>query len=253
MIIYSVIFILPAVFICNYVPKTDKSIGYKFALPKKPLLVILGTIGVISIVNTMTNILKVFVEMCGIHFYPADITIPRDITGIILFLIYSTIIPAVVEELLFRKVILDSLLPYGTLFSIIASSLLFSLMHCNPSQSLYTFAAGIVLAAVAVKTNSIIFPIIIHFSNNLLSCVYMLLFEFASEETYTAIVLSTDTVFKLFGVCFFIYLYRKKTLEYDNENKTNFDFPILKSSVRILFAAYILYTAFLSMRWIYIK
>ena len=64
----------------------------------------------------------------------------------ILLLITSVLIPAFVEELLFRGAVLSQLLPYGKTVAVLTSAVLFGLMHQNADQFLYTTLAGIVLA-----------------------------------------------------------------------------------------------------------
>ena len=89
----------------------------------------------------------------------------------VLDVINTAIIPAVVEELLFRGLILMLLLPYGRKTAIFGSAVMFALMHQNFGQLIYTFGMGIVLALIAIETKSIWGGILLHFFNNLFSVV----------------------------------------------------------------------------------
>jgi len=60
---------------------------------------------------------------------------------------------------------------------LVLTALLFSLMHTNITQSLYTFAGGILMSIVVVKTRTIWPAMIVHFTNNAIS-VYS---DYASE------------------------------------------------------------------------
>ncbi len=250
-ILYSLIFLLPAFFIWCYTPRTETQISSKIQFTKRPVFVTLGALGVIALAGLLTNIIQIFFEQVGIGFTTPDIYVPKNIVGIILFAIYTAVIPAIVEEILFRKVILNALLPYGSLFAIIFSAALFSLMHCNPNQTLYTFIGGLILAAVAVETKSVILPICIHFFNNLLSVGYMLLYTFASEKVYMLTASTIDTLLKLFGIYFLHTLIKNKFFSSNKLERPNTDFSIIKYSIRVLFILYIFYTTLLAMKWVY--
>ena len=76
----------------------------------------------------------------------------------------TAIVPAVFEEFAFRGVVLNKLRKFGDSYAIIMSAVLFGLMHGNLSQIPFAFILGLVIGFIAVKTNSIIPGILIHFS-----------------------------------------------------------------------------------------
>lgn len=73
----------------------------------------------------------------------------------------------IAEELLFRKVLLERLLPYGKLIAIKFSSLLFGLYHYNIEQLFYTMFLGIICANIVLKTGKVRNSIFIHMLFNL--------------------------------------------------------------------------------------
>jgi membrane protease YdiL (CAAX protease family) len=79
------------------------------------------------------------------------------------------ILPAVCEEFLFRGAILTNLRPFGRSNAILISAFLFSMMHQNAEQLLYTFAAGIVLGLIYEMTGSIWCTTVLHILNNFVS------------------------------------------------------------------------------------
>ena len=87
----------------------------------------------------------------------------------ILDTIGTAMVPAFCEEFLFRGLILFALLPYGKKTAIYGSAILFAFMHQNPGQFLYTFVLGIILAYMAIESDSIWGGILLHFVNNFLS------------------------------------------------------------------------------------
>lgn len=71
------------------------------------------------------------------------------------------------EELIFRGIILEGLLKRYSIFtSILASSLLFGIVHLNPWQFVSALVGGFLMGWVYYKTKNLVLPIIIHFLNN---------------------------------------------------------------------------------------
>lgn len=88
-------------------------------------------------------------------------------TGIFTIILLLVAAP-VLEELIFRGIILDGLLKkYSPSKSILISSLLFGLVHLNPWQFVTGFIIGIFSGWVYYKTRSLLNSIIIHASANL--------------------------------------------------------------------------------------
>lgn len=88
-------------------------------------------------------------------------------TGIFAFFLMVIAAP-ILEELIFRGIILDGLLKkYSPIKSILISSLLFGLVHLNPWQFVSGLIIGIFSGWVYYRTRSLSFSIIIHASANL--------------------------------------------------------------------------------------
>lgn len=86
---------------------------------------------------------------------------------IILFLFLVVLAP-VLEELLFRGIILDGYLKnYSPLMSILVSSLLFALFHGNIVQGIGALIMGVLVGILYWQIKSIVFCISLHFLNNL--------------------------------------------------------------------------------------
>jgi membrane protease YdiL (CAAX protease family) len=82
------------------------------------------------------------------------------------------VLPAVIEELLFRGVILKSLKQYGTVMAVLLSSAMFAAFHLNPAQTVYQFILGIMFAAIALRTGNLVLCMLLHFINNFLIITY---------------------------------------------------------------------------------
>ena len=249
-VLYVLMFILPAVFILCYVPKNNCGVDYRIKFPKRFIYVVFATLGCISVCSGITAIIQVSLEEIGIGFHGYDFNVPDDALGIILLIISTAVVPAIVEEILFRKAILSNLLPYGKWFAVIVSSVCFSLMHQNPSQTIYTFVAGIFLAIVVVECKSIFPAMLLHFINNSLAIVYMIISKYTSETMYLIIVSSIEIVMQILGIVFVCILFGKGFFELKS-NSDGLAFSPTKNVVRIYFVIYVLYSLFLSARWVY--
>ena len=99
----------------------------------------------------------------------------------ILSFIAIVIAAPVLEELIFRGIILDGLLRrYSPVKSIIISSVLFGIVHLNPWQFIAAFLIGVFSGWVYYKTRKLTLSIIIHAVNNLVAFVGM---HFSDAET----------------------------------------------------------------------
>lgn len=87
-------------------------------------------------------------------------------------LLALTVFPAIAEELVFRGVLARSLAGYfRPLVAIALSAATFAVYHVFPPQMVSTFALGLVLGLLAVKSRSIVPPILVHLLNNAVAVV----------------------------------------------------------------------------------
>lgn len=99
----------------------------------------------------------------------------------LMYVIAMVIVPAIFEELLFRKAILNYSKSYGKAFAVIFSALLFGLFHMNLNQGIFAFFIGILFGVIAIKTSSIKIPVLLHLLNNLYAALQVILSGFALE------------------------------------------------------------------------
>lgn len=100
------------------------------------------------------------------------------------------------EEILFRGIILHGLLKnYSASISIAFSSLLFALIHGNVAQGLGAFLMGLFMGWLYWKTKSLYLPIILHFINNSISCVGMLIVPKEKIDTNLIDLIANDQLY----------------------------------------------------------
>lgn len=155
----------------------------KLSLTKQDLQLQKGSWNLMTIVSytmigmglsMLGSILVVIINTCiaalqGITFVGPDFSMTGDLVFDLSTILMVLLIAPIFEELLFRGVILRTLLRYDTKFTIIVSGILFGMMHMNLVQGIPTMLFGFVLAFVCVKSNSLYPSILIHFFNNLIS------------------------------------------------------------------------------------
>lgn len=76
------------------------------------------------------------------------------------------LIAPLVEEYVFRKVLVDRLRGYGEGMAILLSGVMFGLFHGNLNQFVYAFVLGMLFAFIYVKTGKIQYTIFIHMCIN---------------------------------------------------------------------------------------
>lgn len=143
--------------------------------------------------------------------------------------LYVGILAPIVEELLFRGLILRTMLPYGKRFAILTSAFLFAIYHGNLVQSPFAFVVGLVLGYTAVEY-SIAWAMVLHMFNNLiLSDLQTRLTSGLPEMTASLINWGIILVFAVIGLAILI-LKRNQIRDYHRRN------PISRQCLRCFFA-----------------
>jgi len=94
------------------------------------------------------------------------------------------IIAPIVEEMIFRGVIMHGLMRnYSNFTAVFVSALMFALFHLNPWQFPATFTLGIILGILMVRTRNIYLCILGHAINNGLAMISMLYWD-QIQSTY---------------------------------------------------------------------
>ena len=145
-----------------------------FKKPKKGIalpLFLMG-LGFCSFANVAISYAGYIFESFGINYDVDYGDNPEGFFGFMLTFISTAIVPALVEEFACRGLMLGSLKKYGEGFSILASSILFGIMHGNFEQMPFAFLVGLILGFVAVKSGSLQIAILIHSANNFVSVFF---------------------------------------------------------------------------------
>jgi len=140
-----------------------------------------------SLIPTPENLNKIISEMLQLP---------------ILAFISIVVLAPLLEELLFRGIILDGYLKnYSPANSILISAFLFALIHGNLAQGIGAFIMGLVAGLLYWRTKSLLLCIALHFSNNLTGFLILIADpESVSSEATLQQLINNDIIY------FVIYL-----------------------------------------------
>lgn len=85
--------------------------------------------------------------------------------------IFMVICAPILEEVIFRKLLVDRMVQYGEGVAIVVSAFMFGMYHGNLNQLVYAFSLGLFFAFIYVKTGRLIYTIILHMVINFLGSV----------------------------------------------------------------------------------
>ena len=92
------------------------------------------------------------------------------------------IIGPVVEEIAFRKVLIDRLSVYGDRLAVFVSATIFGFFHGNHEQLVYAVMLGIILGYVYTSTRNVVHTVILHALINLIGTIPAMLVNSSLAE-----------------------------------------------------------------------
>jgi len=136
---------------------------YNFSLSSVKIMALIS----ISIIGISTGIISPISNLLPKSEFTQELLHAMlHLNGVFSFIAIVIAAP-VLEELIFRGIILDGLLQrYSPVKSIVLSSVLFGIIHLNPSQFVAAFIIGVFSGWVYYRTRKLSLSILIHFLNN---------------------------------------------------------------------------------------
>ncbi len=136
---------------------------------------------------------------------PMDVFL--DLNPLAVFVVSGLLAP-IIEEFFFRGILLKRLLPGGEMFAIISTSVFFGLFHANPFQILFSFAVGISLAYITIRTGRLVYATLLHIIINSFNGVLLpMLLEYS--QVLTAIVGLLILLVVVVGIVLAILFYKR--------------------------------------------
>lgn len=97
---------------------------------------------------------------------PVASMLPSSALEFVVLFLFSCVAAPVMEEVLFRGLIIHWLKRFGDGMAIFGSALIFALFHGNLSQFFYTFAIGCIFGYIYLKTGTVKYSIYLHMLMN---------------------------------------------------------------------------------------
>ncbi len=161
---------------------------------------IMASLGAAMVMNLLVSQFTSVLNSFNLVPESPDMPLPDGVFGIILYIFTISVVPAIVEEFAFRGIILGAMKPYGSAVAILASSLLFGLMHGNFVQIPFAAMLGCALGYLTVVTGSIIPACIVHALNNLIGAVQMVIMQKCDQATYNIVSYGLFLFYLLIGI-----------------------------------------------------
>lgn len=99
------------------------------------------------------------------------VAVSTTVQPIWMTLLFSVLLAPILEEIFFRKLVCDRMLPLGELYAVIIPSAFFAVCHGNFFQVFYTFLLGCFFSFIYVKTGKLRYTVILHVVVNFLGTV----------------------------------------------------------------------------------
>lgn len=137
---------------------------------------------------------------------------PKD--NVLLTVIVLVMLPALLEELMFRGLVLREYEKYGAFPTVLFSSVCFAMFHFSLAEFPYYLLSGIVISTVSLITGSLTEAFVLHLLHNLIMLfageyLYNLLYNFANTE-FIIVLLLIITLLALFWLLSVLDVYYKK-------------------------------------------
>ncbi|MCI8514455.1 MAG: CPBP family intramembrane metalloprotease [Lachnospiraceae bacterium] len=139
----------------------DERFRKKLRLPAALLLILLGlaSIPLAWFINAVTMLFTP-------NYVAGTMMEAPEVISFWEMMTFIAVIPAAVEELIFRGIFYNAYSRVNPVRGILLSGFLFGLMHLNPNQIAYAVPLGMLLALVLEMTGSFLAPMLVHFTIN---------------------------------------------------------------------------------------
>ena len=163
LVIPEIILLIPALlYVLVLRPKTVDGVSMSVVSPTTTILTVVLTFLIMPLVMFINSITSLFTENS------VDTVLNYIVNNnpLWLNLVIIALLPAVVEEFIFRGLIFNGYKRRNPFMAILLSAALFGLIHMNINQFSYAFAIGVIFGFMAYATGSLLPSILSHFIIN---------------------------------------------------------------------------------------
>ena len=169
-IVQLIVYALPSVFFCRLRGKSYMSrLRLRFVKPGHMFLLVCALLAILS-GSALLNLGMITLFPSG-DFNTASAAYASaatgDFDGMLYVILAFCILPALLEEFLFRGIMTAEYESSGIMTAVSMSALLFAMMHLSFMRLPAYFFSGIVLCLTMYATRSVFAPMIVHAANNI--------------------------------------------------------------------------------------
>lgn len=202
---------------------------------KKTFLIILIGLAGCMVANYISSVILTVLQGFGIYSTYSTLEDPQNVYDVVTLFLATAIMPALIEEISLRGILMTPMRKFGNGFAILASSYIFGIFHGDAAQIPFAFICGLFFGYAVIVTGSIWPAIIIHGLNNSLSCISSVLVSYVSENAGNVFYyVCTAGIILLGGIALYFYLRKYKESDFraikgdDNDNSITFGKKFLK-------------------------
>ena len=161
-VVQLLVYLLPLAFYCQVLSKnpiTEMKLNY--VSPRKIPFLLIVTLFFVVGVTVMRYFGLFFLDSAFVD-TPGSILLPEtEQSGFFVFLC-SILIPAVLEEVVFRSVLMQEYRIYGDFWAVGITSVMFAMMHLSAENFLYYLFMGVILGVMTVFSDSLVPCMLLH-------------------------------------------------------------------------------------------
>ena len=128
-----------------------------------------GGMALAIVANLVTGWIMQWLSSFGVPQPELPQTVLPTYSSLLVNLIATAVLPAIVEEMIFRGYMLGALRAHGDSLAIVITAVLFGVFHGNILQMPFAIILGLVMGYLTVLTDCIWPAVLLHFSNNAMS------------------------------------------------------------------------------------
>ena len=188
------------------------------AMPKKPALwaFVPVVLGVSLVGDVLASALQRFLYEHTLYDIPEAVHLPAGGFATFLYFLGICVAPAVFEELLVRGAMQQMLSRWGAWFSIIVSSVVFTLMHGDIAQMPSLFVVSVLMGLASHCTGTLAMGMALHFANNTMAFCFLYATQKMDGVSALALTGYLMLMFLLAAVLCAVFIHRNKVLSLFN-------------------------------------
>ena len=197
--------------LCLILTQTPLRVAFPFRMghPAEKIGGVFIGLGTAIVSGYITSAFSAVLMIFGIGIEEPAFFSPVTVPGKLLYVLIAAVLPAFLEEMIFRGIILQNLRRFGDETALFLSAFFFAVFHLNLSQIPYAFLMGLCLGYFVLRTGSLWAGILLHFCNNGLSLLWEFIDPLLSDRAFYLISYWYDAVLLLTALIALVVLIKK--------------------------------------------